>query len=94
MKTGHGYFEDSQGNKSSSRMMGVSVVFYALLLSTTVLVFGFLEEGTKVMTSAVAAGTVFTTIAGPAMFYLFNNKVAEGKAIANIANTNNNENKK
>jgi hypothetical protein len=80
MGKGHGYFEDGKGNKSSSRLMGVSVVFYALLLSTVTLVFGFLEE-TKVILSAAAAGTVFTTIAGPAMFYLFNNKVEEGKQL-------------
>jgi di/tricarboxylate transporter len=78
MEKGHGYFEDSHGNKSSSRMIGVLVVCYALLLATAVLVFGFMEK-TTVMLSAAAAGTIFTTIGGPGLVYLFTNKGLEKK---------------
>lgn len=79
---GHGYFEDAIGNKSSSRLIGVTVVYYALVLATMVQILGFIE-GTKVMVTAAASGTVFTTIAGPALFYLFNNKKEEIKQLAN-----------
>jgi len=77
---GHGYLEDAIGNKSSSRLIGVSVVYYALALATLVQVLGFIE-GTKVMVAAAASGTIFTTIAGPALIYLFSNKHEEGKQI-------------
>lgn len=74
----HGFFEDGLGNKSSSRVLGFTVTLYALLLATSVLGLGFIE-GTKVMVSAAASGTIFTTIAGPAMFFMFSNKQEETK---------------
>lgn len=76
MKTN--YFEDSKGNKSSSRLIGFIVIMYALLLVTAVILIG-VHEKSSVIQTAVAAGTLFTTIAGPAMYYLFNNKREEIK---------------
>lgn len=64
------YFEQSPGNKSSSRLTGFIVIMYALLLSTQVLILGFIS-GAPIIIAASAAGTMFTTHAGPAMAYMF-----------------------
>lgn len=82
-----GYFEDAKGNKSSGRVLGFLVTVYALALSTAIVVLGYIE-GTKVLTTAAAAGTIFTTIAGPAMFFMFNNKKVEGNNEQNNINKN------
>ena len=71
-----GFLEDSQGNNSSTRLIGFVVIFYSLILVTSVLIFGFIEKS-SVMLTAAAAGTLFTTTAGPCMFYLFQNKKEE-----------------
>jgi len=65
-----GYFEASPGNRSSSRLLGFIVTTYALLLSTVIIWLGHIE-GSSVISTAAAAGTVFTTIAGPAMAFMF-----------------------
>lgn len=72
----HGFFTDSQGNKSSTRLIGFIVILYSLVLVTSVLVMGFVEKSSVLLTAA-AAGTLFTTTAGPCMFYLFQNKKEE-----------------
>ncbi len=72
----NGYFQDGKGNKSSTRLIGFIVVMYALFESSVVLVFGFIEKS-AVMLSAAAAGTLFITIAGPVLVYLFKNKTEE-----------------
>lgn len=64
------YFESSPGNRSSSRLLGFIVVTYALLLSTSIIILGHIE-GASIITTAAAAGTTFTTIAGPAMAFMF-----------------------
>lgn len=71
-----GFFQDANGDKSSSRMAGVVVIFYALLLATAVLIFGFIEKS-NVMLTATAAGTLFTTMAGTAMYFLFSQRKNE-----------------
>ena len=71
-----GYLQDSNGNKSSSRLIGFIVILWALSLATTVVVLGYIE-GSKVMITSAAAGTIFTTIAGPVMYFLFNQKKQE-----------------
>ena len=71
-----GFFEDSQGNKSSTRLIGTVVIVYSLFLVTLILIFGIIEKS-SVMLTAAAGGTLFTTTAGPAMWYMFNNKQAE-----------------
>lgn len=76
MQNKTGYFQDHNGNASSSRVLGFIVVIYALVLSTVVLILGY-AEGSKVMLSSAAAGTIFTTIAAPALIYMFNVKKQE-----------------
>jgi len=82
-----GFFEDSEGNKSSSRALGFIVTLYALLLATGVVVSGYIQN-TPTMLLATAAGTIFTTIAGPAMYFMFNNKKVENKIDDNKTNDN------
>lgn len=74
MKQKAGYFESLGGNKSSSRVIGFVVVLIALLETNLVLYLG----RDDVVKSAVAAGTLFITIAGPAMAFLFAQKKTEG----------------
>lgn len=70
-----GYFEASPGNKSSSRLIAFIVIVWALVLASAVLWFG----KDNVMLAAAAAGTLVTTIAGPAFIFLFNQKRFEMK---------------
>lgn len=80
METKVGYFQDGDGNNSSSRLLGFIVTLYALGLATSVIALGHIEE-TGIMVTAAAAGTIFTTIAGPAMLFMFSNKKEEGKKV-------------
>ena len=71
-----GFLQDAKGNDSSTRLLGTIVILYALVLSTGVIVIGA-TQAVSVLLTAVAAGTLFTTIAGPAMIFLFQNKKEE-----------------
>lgn len=68
-----GYLQDSKGNKSSSRLIGTIVIVVALIFAQEVLYFG--RE--NVVVAAAAAGTIFITVAGPAMAFLFAQKKNE-----------------
>lgn len=87
MKTG--FLESISGNQSSSRLIGLVVVFSALVFAQEVLYFGRAD----VMASAAAAGTIFITVAGPAMAFLFMQKKQEIKQEKDetIANTDVNQ---
>ena len=63
----NGFLYSTHGNKSSSRLLGFIIVIWALVLSTIVIYLGRDE----VVNAAVAAGTLFVTIAGPAMAFVF-----------------------
>lgn len=65
MKTS--YFHSISGNKSSSRLIGFIIILVALLDINVILYLG--RE--SIVNAAVAAGTLFITIAGPAMGFLF-----------------------
>jgi hypothetical protein len=79
MKTS--YFESISGNKSSSRMIGFIIVVVALIESNVVLYFG----RDNVILAAAAAGTIFITIAVPAMAFLFFQKQTEVKQEKNYS---------
>lgn len=70
-----GFFEASEGNKSISRVLTFIVVIVALIESGVVLYFG----KDNIMLAATAAGTIFSTISGPAMIYMYNQKKTEVK---------------
>lgn len=76
METTHGYFTDNKGNKSSTRIIGIITIVYALLQSTLIIILGHIEEASVVVTAAASSAN-FLAIAGPAMIYLYNNKKAE-----------------
>jgi hypothetical protein len=76
MEKGYGFFRDAKGNRSSSRLIGVLSVGYALLQSTMIIILGHFETASIITTSAAASAN-FLAIAGPAMVYLYNNKKEE-----------------
>ena len=71
----HSFFQSISGNNSSSRLIGFIVVVSALIFAQEVLYF----SRTDIMVGAAAAGTIFITIAGPAMGFLFIQKKNEVK---------------
>lgn len=68
-----GFLEVSPGNKSNSRLIALIVVIWALVLSTIVLIF----SKDEIINGAIAAGTLFITMAGPAMTFVFMQKRTE-----------------
>lgn len=76
MKTG--FFQSISGNNSSSRLIGFTVIVYAMLMGFLVLYWG--KEGKESMIAlATAAGVLFTTISGPVFIWLYNQKKTEVK---------------
>lgn len=71
----HSFFQDNAGDYSSSRLIGFLVVLVALVYSGLVIYLGRDE----IVNAAVASGTLFITIAGPAMAFLFVQKRNETK---------------
>lgn len=69
----NGFFQDKNGDRSSSRLAGIVVIVCALIFAQEVLWFG----KDDVVLAAAAAGTIFLTIAGPAMGFLFWQKKTE-----------------
>lgn len=72
----YGFFEGATGNKSTTRLVGFITVMYALLQSTLILAFGYMDEA-SVIATAGASSANFMAIAGPAMIYLYTNKSKE-----------------
>ena len=71
----NGFFDSISGNKSSSRLIGFIVILFALAENWYVLIVGKAD----IVQAAIAAGTLFVTIAGPAMAFLFFQKGQEIK---------------
>lgn len=69
----NGFFDSVSGNRSSSRLSGFIVIIAALLFAQEVIWFGRSE----IMVAAASAGTIFLTIAGPVMVFMFQNKQTE-----------------
>ena len=69
----NGFFDSISGNKSSSRLIGFSVIVAGLILAQEVILLG----KSDIVQAAIAAGTLFITIAGPAMAFLFFQKKNE-----------------
>ena len=77
MKTG--FFEDSNGNKSSSRLIAVIMIGSGLLMSCSFIVIGLLLPDVSLLKIATAIGLLFSSVAGPALLFLFAQKKEEGK---------------
>lgn len=71
----NGFFDSVSGNRSSSRLSGFIIILAALLFGQEVIWFGRAE----ILTASISAGTIFMTIAGPAMLFMFQNKQTEVK---------------
>lgn len=72
----HNYFKDNNGKDSSSRLISFIVIMAALIMAEQVLLFAYLMEADIFLASS-SAGTTFVSIAGPSMFFLFNQKKQE-----------------
>jgi len=70
------FFQDSDGNHSMSRLIAFIVVMVALLFAGSLIYIGY-KTDQPIMLIATAAGTIFTTLAGPALFFLFGQKKSE-----------------
>ena len=64
---GNGFFDSIRGNKSSSRLIGFIVIIVTLIFVQEILWFGRED----IIEAAISGGTIFLTIAGPAMAFLF-----------------------
>jgi len=73
------FLQSQSGSKSSSRLIGFIVVCAALLFAQEVLFFG--RE--NIVSASISAGTLFLTMATPAMVFLFKQKETEIKAATN-----------
>lgn len=72
----NGYFDSTQGNKSSTRMFGGGIILYAMVMGLLVLLLGYFT-GESILALAPIAAATFTGIAGPAMIYMFQQKKNE-----------------
>ena len=68
-----GYFESSQGNKSSTRLIGFMVVLAALIFAQEVII----ASWGNIIVGAASAGTIFLTIAAPVLTYMYQQKKNE-----------------
>lgn len=71
-----GFLEEAPGKKSNSRLIGDIIIFYALVLVSYVIIAG-IYSGASIILIAASGGTLFTTIAGPAMLFIFKQKQIE-----------------
>ena len=68
-----GYLRSIAGRKSSSRLIGFIIVISALVFVQEILWF----ERDNIIQAAISGGTLFLTLAGPAMYFLFEQKKNE-----------------
>ena len=71
----NGFFDSVTGNKSSSRLIGFIVIIASLVFVQEILWFG----RNDIIQAAISGGTIFLTIAAPAMAFLFAQKKNEIK---------------
>ena len=79
-----GFLQGRDGGNSNSRMIADIVILYALALAQQVLLF---RGDASIMLAASAAGTIFITIGGAAMAFLFVQKKEEEKQIKKNENS-------
>lgn len=70
-----GFLKSISGRDSSTRLIGLVVILGALLMAEQVLYYGRNSE--NLILVATAAGTLFITIAGPVLVWMFNQKKTE-----------------
>ena len=77
-----GFLESSPGNRSNSRLIADVVIVAALIFTGILISVGSKVDEPNIMLIATSAGTLFVTIAGPALAFLFAQKSKE-KPITN-----------
>lgn len=82
----NGFLQGPDGGNSNSRLIADIVILAALAFSEQVLLF---RGDASIMVAASAAGTIFVTIGGAAMAFLFVQKKQETAASAENNNLNN-----
>lgn len=75
----NGFFEDQNGDKSSSRLIAVIIIGWGLLMCSSFILIGLLRPDVDLMKIALAIGVLFGAVAGPALLFLFGQKKEEGK---------------
>lgn len=73
------FFQDSQGNNSSSRLIAFIVIIWALIASGILVTIKVFQPKADILSMSTASGLLFTTIAGPALAFLFLQKKTEVK---------------
>ena len=76
MKTG--FLQSISGNQSSSRLYGGIIIIYAMIMGFLVLYWGK-EKSESILLLSTAVGTLFITIAGPVLVWMYNQKKTEIK---------------
>jgi hypothetical protein len=74
----NGFLQGADGNSSNSRLIADCVILAAIVLAEQVLLF---RGDAGIMVAASAAGTIFLTVGGSAMAFLFVQKKEEGKQV-------------
>lgn len=74
----YGFLQGENGNNSNSRLVADIVILAALCFAEQVLLF---RGDAGIMVAASAAGTIFITVGGAAMAFLFAQKKQEIKKI-------------
>lgn len=72
------FFYSSFGRLSSTRLLGALMIGFSLLFVQEILIYGFLNADPKdILTVAGAASTLFVSVAGSAMAFIFKQKQTE-----------------
>ena len=74
-----GFFEESEGVKSNSRLIADVMIIFGLLMASGFILIGVLKPEVDLMKIATAVGVLFGSVAGTAMTFLFFQKKEEGK---------------
>jgi hypothetical protein len=72
----YGFFQDTNGNKSSARLLAFILIVTSLVFAQQFIIFAIIQKINVLLISSAVATTV-TTISGGAMLYLFGKQKAE-----------------
>lgn len=72
------FFQSIGGRDSSTRLIGFTVILYAMLMGFLVLYWGK-EKSESVISLATSVGILFSTIAGPTFIWMYGQKKTEQK---------------
>jgi hypothetical protein len=78
-----GFFQAKPGDNSSTRLASFIIILFALLDVQLILYFG----KDTIMMTVTAAGTLFATMTGPTMIWMYYRKELEIKSDADIRNS-------